>query len=99
MELMYIILIIFPVSKIFAKYIFQSVCLFVTLFAYLQHNSKSTAQMKMKFLGSIKTATRKNTFKFGRDWVNIWIREQSLKSSPLAPMNPNARVGEINEMK
>ena len=44
--------------KGFANYSTHFVCLFVRFF--LQQNSKTAAQMVMKFLESIKAVTRKN---------------------------------------
>ena len=51
---------------------FCKVCYSVCLFVCLQHNSKTTAQMIKTFLESIRTVTRKNSFEFGHDRVNIF---------------------------
>ena len=69
----------------FAK-ILKSILLSLFFFVYLQHNSETTAQMVLKFLGSIRTVTRKNWLKFRHNQVNIldsgayfyWIHPQLL---------------------
>ena len=54
--------------------ILQSVLLvllaFVLKFVNVQHNSKSTAGINVKFSGSISSVTRKNLLKFGHNRVN-----------------------------
>ena len=48
----------------------QFACLFLSVLV-LQQNFKTTACVVIKFLGSIRTVTKKNQFKCGHDRLNI----------------------------
>ena len=79
--------------KFFTKYVTQSVCLFVNF----QHNSKTTAQIVLKFSRSIGTVTNKNCIKCGHDRVKIFDLGVIflVKLSALAPMGPNVSMGKM----